>query len=226
MKKEVTNKKEVNKSLNKKLLLSAIFAFLFILLTILVLTKVTDPIDLWVESFIIGIRNDNLTKIMQILTNIGSAYSLIVITILIILFAIIKNKRVPLNTITNLVAVFLTSQLFKVIIRRSRPTGLFLVNATGYSYPSGHTMVSFAYFTFIAISLCERINNKLVKVIIKVLTTLLVLLIGFSRIYLGVHHLTDVIAGYVLGLSYLMLFLNIREKNNKKKELKEKRVKK
>lgn len=222
MKKEVTNneikKKSINKTLNKKLLLSAIFAFLFIVLTVLILLKVTDPLDLAVESFIIGIHNDNLTKIMINITNLGSAYSLIVITILITLFAIIKNKHLPINTIMNLIAVFLTSQLFKAIIRRNRPTGLFLTTASGYSYPSGHTMVSFAFFTFIAISLCEKIDNKLVKIIIRISSIILVLLIGFSRIYLGVHHTTDILGGYLLGLSYLMLFLNIRDKRIKKKE--------
>ena len=221
MKKEIKNNKK--KVINKNLVFSAICLSLFAILTILIVIDVTDPIDAAIESAIIGLRNNNLTKIMISITNIGSAYSLIVITILIILFAIVKNKRLPINTVLNLISVFLISQLFKVIFHRHRPTGLFLVPANGYSYPSGHTMVSFAYFVFIAISLCEKINNRLIKVLLKIGTAMLVLLIGFSRIYLGVHHITDIIAGYLLGAAYLFIFIDIRNKNNKKKAKKEKK---
>ena len=221
MKKEVkTNKKKV---INKNLVFSAICLCLFAILTVLIVIDITDPIDAAIESIIIGIRNDSLTKIMISITNIGSAYSLIVITILITLFAIIKNKRLPIHTILNLIFVFLTSQVFKLIFHRHRPTGLFLVSASGYSYPSGHTMVSFAFFAFIAIALCEKINNKLIKILLKIGITILVLSIGFSRIYLGVHHTTDIIAGYLLGAAYLFIFIDIRNKNNKRKAKSEKK---
>ena len=204
------------KILNKKILSGAIFLLLFIILTILVLTNVTTNLDNTINSFMLSINNIKLTKIMIIITNIGSAYSLISITFLISLIAIIKNKKLPLNTIINLISVFIISQIFKNIIHRQRPLNEFLVSATGYSYPSGHSMVSLAYFLYIAISLCKYTNNKLLKIIIKLLSILLILVIGFSRIYLGVHYLTDVLAGYLLGLSYLMIFLNIREKRGNK----------
>ena len=202
-------KNNVNIVINKKLLYSAISFFIFIILTILVLTGVTNKIDLSIEAFIISIRNDNLTKVLTVITNIGSAYSLISLTFLISLIATIKRKKLPINTIINLISVFIISQIFKAIIRRPRPAEIFLVKASGYSYPSGHTMVSFAFFTFIAYSLLEKIDNKILKMVIRLITLLLVIAIGFSRIYLGVHHFTDVLGGYLLGLSYLLLFLNM-----------------
>ena len=211
-------KNNVNIVINKKLLYSAISFFIFIILTILVLTGVTNKIDLSIESFIISIRNDSLTKILTIITNIGSAYSLISLTFLISLIATIKRKKLPINTIINLISVFIISQIFKAIIRRPRPAEIFLVKASGYSYPSGHTMVSFAFFTFIAYSLLEKIDNKILKMMIRLITLLLVIAIGFSRIYLGVHHFTDVLGGYLLGLSYLLVFLNIRASVIKKEK--------
>lgn len=225
MKKENNNIEEEKNNkivINKRMIICTIYLGLFIILSILVFTKVTNPLDDIVASFAIGIRNDKLTKIMRLFTNISSSYSLIVITILITLIAFIKHKRLPINTIINiinLISVFLLSQLFKLIFRRPRPTGEFLTNASGFSYPSGHTMVSFAFFTFIAYALSERLNNKLLKLIIKIGTPILILLIGFSRIYLGVHYLTDIIAGYLMGMAYLMIFLTIREKNKKKKKM-------
>ena len=218
MKNENNNKKTT--VINKKMIICVINIILFIILTILVFTKVTEPIDSAVESFILGIRHNHLTNIMRIFTNISSSYSLIVITFLIILIAIIRNKRLPINTIVNLICSYLTSYIFKIILRRPRPTGEFLTNAGGFSYPSGHTMVSFAFFTFVAISAYEKINNKLIKVLIRIFTPILILIIGFSRIYLGVHYTTDIIGGYLLGTAYLMIFLTIREKNKKKKKRK------
>lgn len=211
-------KNNVNIVINKKLLYSAISFFIFIILTILVLTGVTNKIDLSIEAFIISIRNDNLTKVLTVITNIGSAYSLISLTFLISLIATIKRKKLPINTIINLISVFIISQIFKAIIRRPRPAEIFLVKASGYSYPSGHTMVSFAFFTFIAYSLLEKIDNKILKMMIRLITLLLVIAIGFSRIYLGVHHFTDVLGGYLLGLSYLLVFLNIRASVIKKEK--------
>ena len=219
MKEKKNNEKtSVKKVLNKKILWAVISFILFVILTILVLLKVTNKFDSAIDSYMISIRNDALTNFMVIITNIGGSYSLISITFLAILVAIIKQKRLPLNTMINLVIVFLTSQIFKLIIHRPRPTGIFLTHANGYSYPSGHTMVSFAFFTFVAISLCEKIKNKTLKLFIKIATAILIIMIGFSRIYLGVHYLTDIIGAYLLGTSYLLVFLNIRANYIKKRQ--------
>ena len=80
-----------NKLLDRKMTIFYINISLFIIITILVLTKIINPLDDIVESFVIGIRNNNLTKMMINITNIGSAYSLIAVTTL--LFFLIRDKR-------------------------------------------------------------------------------------------------------------------------------------
>ena len=207
-------KKNNNIKLDKKYILPSITLSIFIIWTILVFTKIINPLDELVESFIIGIRNDNITKIMINMTNLGSAYSLIVISIL--LFFFIKNKKIPLSIIINLVTVFFTSQIFKFIFRRSRPNGIFLVDASGYSYPSGHTMVSFAFYIYLLYLLCKKIDNKLVKILLTIFTTILLALIAFSRIYLGVHYLSDIIGGLLLGTTYIILFIRLNNVEEKK----------
>ena len=206
------------KKLNKKLLTICILSFLFIIYTILVKLNIFKNIDDAIESFVIGIRNDGLTDFMSTITNLGSAYALIAITILIILVAIIKNKRLPINSMVNLTSVYILSTLVKIIVRRPRPTTTHLVEVTGFSYPSGHTLVSFAFYIFIAISLSERLTNKLSKTILWIAMTTLVFLIAISRIYLGVHHLTDIIGSLLLGTIYLLIFLDIRRKHKLLKE--------
>ena len=207
-------KKNNNIKLDKKYILPSITLSIFIIWSILVLTKIINPLDELVESFIIGIRNDNITKIMINMTNLGSAYSLIVISIL--LFFFIKNKKIPLSITINLVTVFFTSQIFKFIFRRSRPNGIFLVDASGYSYPSGHTMVSFAFYIYLLYLLCKKIDNKLVKILLTIFTTILLALIAFSRIYLGVHYLSDIIGGLLLGTTYIILFIRLNNVEEKK----------
>ena len=197
-----------------KLVIGYICLFFFIILTVLVFTKSIMPLNNLITSFAISVRSDFMTKIMLTITNIARAYSLIALSIL--LLFLIKNKRIPLRICINLVIVFLSSQLFKIIFRRPRPDGLALTTASGFGYPSGHAMVSLAYFGFLTYLLCKNAKSKLVKVLLITLCIIMVLLIGFSRIYLGVHYFSDVIGGFLLGTTYFMFFLTVIKAVDKK----------
>lgn len=192
---------------NKKILIPlGVLSLLFIILTILVCTNTIEPLDNAVSSFIISIRSPELTNTMNIITNISGSYALIVFTTLFII--LIKKKKYPLAITINLIAVFITSQLAKAIVERDRPLDM-LVSAPGYSYPSGHSMVGLAYFSFLSYLVIKYIPNKIVKIILPIVFTITILLVGFSRIYLGVHYLSDVLAGFLLGAIYLIIFINI-----------------
>ena len=203
-----------NIKIDKKLILPAIILGIFIVWSLLVLTKLTDPLDELMESILIGLRNDDLSKIMINITNLGGAYCLVVISILLLFF--IKNKKIPLSIIINLVLVFFTSQIFKFIFRRPRPNEIFLVNASGYSYPSGHAMVSFAFYIYLLHLLCKKIDNKFVKILLSTFTTFLLSLIAFSRIYLGVHYFSDIIGGLLLGTAFVILIIYFNNSEVKK----------
>jgi len=192
---------------NKKILIPlGVLSLLFIILTVLVCTNTIEPLDNATSSFIISIRSPELTNTMNIITNISGSYALIVFTTLFII--LIKKKKYPLAITINLIAVFITSQLAKAIVERNRPLDM-LVSAPGYSYPSGHSMVGLAYFSFLSYLVIKYIPNKIVKIILPIVFTITILLVGFSRIYLGVHYLSDVLAGFLLGAIYLIIFINI-----------------
>ena len=205
------NKKDI------KTIILGICILLFIVLTILVFTGITKPLDEGMQAYILSIRNNHITKIFTIFTNMGGAYALMAITVLLLLIK--RNKKVTLLIAINLITVFLTSQIFKLIFRRDRPAEIFLTNASGYSYPSGHTMVSSAFYLYILYLINKKIHNKILKLILSIVTILLILMIGFSRIYLGVHYTTDIIGGLILAIAYLMAYLKITTKytgeNNK-----------
>lgn len=198
---------------DKKNIILFISLILFILLTYNIFNNKIAIIDSYIEGLILNIRNDKLTNTMTIITNISSAYSLIALSILLLL--IIKNKKIPLLISFNLIFSFLTSQLVKIILRRDRPADISLVNAVGFSYPSGHSMVSMAYFGFLAYLVYKYVKDIIPKTILIITIFLMIIAIGFSRIYLGVHYFSDVLGGFLLSISYLMLFININKTNLK-----------
>ena len=118
----------------------------------------------------------------------------------------------------DLVGVTLVNQVIKHIIRRPRPNVLRLVEESGYSFPSGHSMVSMAFYGIIIYLVYKNVSNKYLKWILIILLSLLILSIGFSRIYVGVHYFTDVAGGFLLGLAYLIIYINICNKRIGKNE--------
>jgi len=200
----------VNFKKDIKMIIIWICAFLFIGLTVMVFTGIMHSVDDGVQAFILHIRNSKLTNVFTVITNIGGAYALLSISVLLLLIK--RDKKISLMIAINLAMVFITSQIFKFIFRRSRPAEIFLVNATGYSYPSGHMMVSSAFYFYILYLINKKVKNKIIKAIIFIFTVLLVFLIGFSRIYLGVHYTTDIIGGLILAILYLMIYIKSTEK--------------
>lgn len=153
---------------------------------------------------------DSLTPIFKIITWFGSATCLILLTI--ILFITIKNKKIGGLVGANLVIVTILSQALKIIIQRPRPTEYHIINETGYSFPSGHSMVSMAFYGFLIYLIYKNIKNKYLKISLIVILSLLIVMIGISRIYLGVHYTSDVCAGFLVSLSYLIIYINFANK--------------
>ena len=190
---------------NKKKIILITSAVLFTIITYFIFSNQINHLDTLVHSYILGIRNKNLTSILLTITNISSAYALIVLSILLLI--IIKEKKIPLLITLNLICSYTLNAFAKVIFTRPRPVGINLIEEAGFSYPSGHSMVSMAYYGFIAYLIYKKQTNKLIKTIIIISLLLTILLVGFSRIYLGVHYLSDVIGGFLLSIIYLMIFI-------------------
>jgi undecaprenyl-diphosphatase len=105
--------------------------------------------------------------------------------------------------ITMLGAAVLNTTL-KLTFQRARPEPFFdLLAPKSYSFPSGHSLASFCFFGALATVLTARIENKRINFVTWLVSGLMVLLIGLSRIYLGVHYTTDVLAGYAAALIWI-----------------------
>ena len=97
-------------------------------------------------------------------------------------------------------------------MQRPRPSKFQIISEKGYSFPSGHSMVSMAFYGLLIYLIYKYIKNKKLKYSLIVTLSILIFLIGISRIYLGVHYASDVIAGFCISLSYLMIYINVLKK--------------
>ena len=156
-----------------------------------------------VSNFLIS---DFATPIAKFITNFGGAIFLIVLTIALII--IIKNKKIGLSIFSNLVVVTVLNQVLKRILQRPRPTEYRIIEETGYSFPSGHSMISMAFYGYLIYLIYKYVENKYVKWILISLLSILICLIGISRIYLGVHYTSDVLGGFLISISYLVIYIS------------------
>lgn len=147
-----------------------------------------------------------VTVVMKLFTILGSG-----VTILSIVFAVLcvgYKKHAKYMTI-NLIVITALNQLLKFIFVRPRPEEYRLVQETGYSFPSGHSMISMAFYGLIAYWIWKNVKKPILKWSLCILLAVLIIGIGISRIYLGVHYASDVIAGFCFSIAYLVGFTHL-----------------
>lgn len=168
-------------------------------------------LDIWVNAKMLAIQNPLINKIMIFITSIANPLSLFFLS-LILLGTLIYQKKwySSLLLVLSMAGGLLFEALTKLIIHRARPENA-LIQVLGYSFPSGHATISIIFFSLLIYSFKDGIKNKVTKNIFIITNIILFLLVGLSRVYLNVHWLSDVLAGFGLGLFWLtFLILVIR----------------
>jgi membrane-associated phospholipid phosphatase len=195
-----------------------IIIFFYILFTFIgVIADVlsSDPIvfvDVNLASLLYTFRNPLLTAIFLKITLLGN-WELILAGV--IIFSVIlwlwqkKFYIFSLGVVMGGSALF--SYLGKLIIHRPRPQNVAVFDLSSFSFPSGHATLALAFYGFAAYFLLRQIKNWKYKILILAADIALILLIGFSRLYLGFHFLSDVIGGYLLGLLWLLIGISLAE---------------
>lgn len=189
-----------------------LFVLLLMILAIVedVFEKEIMKLDIMGYSLISSIINPSITQIAIIITNLGGA--IVVGALTIISFILIKNKKISFTILLNVVIATILNILLKNIIQRPRPDAFRLISETGYSFPSGHSMVSMAFYGFLIYLSVKYLKNKKFKVVLITFLSILIILIGISRIYLGVHYTSDVIAGFMISVCYLIVYTSLVKK--------------
>src|SRR5699024_4945758 len=106
----------------------------------------------------------------------------------------------------------LLNQLIKLKVERTRPSILEEANATGFSFPSGHAMISLVCYGLLCYFLNQKMKRKWMRKVLQIVTTLLVFFIGISRYFIHVHYMTDVVVGFVTGGGILIILIYLYER--------------
>lgn len=169
------------------------------------------PLDMLVfEKIKPGVNTIN-NKIMSFITFLGKHQFLIPANLILIFYFLVVKKqtwfsiRVITIAISSLVLMLLLKQLFQ----RKRPLSPLLKAAKGLSFPSGHAIMAVTFYGLVIYILQHSIPIDWLKWFVTILLVVLILLIGFSRVYLRVHYASDVAAGFIIGLLWLLLSLAI-----------------
>lgn len=147
---------------------------------------------------------------MIVITNIGYWYfpAILILTLL-----VIYKNRLYFYMMSGIYSFSgAVSFLSKVLIGRERPEISLINIPSSYSFPSGHTLTSICFYFSLSYLISLRLS-KVERVMFISLFTFLALIIGISRIYLGVHYFSDVIGGIILSVPCLLMFTNIVRKN-------------
>ena len=196
-----------NKKIN--LLVAAILMILFIIITALVVTDSIAWFDDSVYNFIIGLRSNPLDFILKTITRLGDT---VVIMIIVVLTLIILNKRERVILGSSTIITVTLNQTIKHILQRPRPDHLRLIKQGGFSYPSGHSMIAVCVYGIMIYLINKKVQNKTLKIALSILLTILILAIGISRIYVGVHYPSDVLGGFILSTVILLINLTFTDK--------------
>jgi membrane-associated phospholipid phosphatase len=183
----------------------------FLLLADHIVDKEKFKFDEAAFNIVASLVSKSLTQTMWYITHLGNHDFLIPANILLVIyFLLIKKHRwysikIPVVALSSLLLMF----GLKLGFHRARPLQPLLFKAAGYSFPSGHALMSMTFYGLLIYLIWQHVKKPWKKWALTVALALLILLIGISRIYFRVHYASDVIAGYSLGIAWLILSLTI-----------------
>ena len=196
--------------MKKRKIIGLILLVGFIALTILLLTNNISSFDSFIYKYFFQIRNKFFNVFFVFFTRLGDVIPVTIITICLLM---ILNKEDRYILGSSMIITLLLNQGLKYIIQRPRPPiEERLISQGGYSYPSGHSMMAMCLYGVVIYLINTRLKNKKLKIILTIILSIIILLIGFSRIYVRVHYPSDVLGAYLLTI--LILIINITLINN------------
>lgn len=177
---------------------------LFAMLAVCIYAGIATRFEGWFYGEAVESMSPVLTAMMKGITHLGD--SEVVIAFCLTLFLAPKTRRtiaLPVSAAVTLSAVL--NVILKHIFARGRPNVLQLISETGYSFPSGHAMINASLYVMLILMIVRYVGKFSRKLILSSLCAVLTGLIGFSRVYLGVHYAGDVLGGWLFGFAVSML---------------------
>lgn len=209
------------------LILLVLFAgglFLFAFVVHEVLWGKEEAVDNSIFNFLSAhVLNDGLTAFMKTVTYFASARFLqIVYGFLFLLYLVLKNVKRAFEVAVIGIGGFLVNYFMKLAFHRTRPPHPLIDTLNNFSFPSGHATSAFIFYGLLAYLFWKTEIPKPSKYILAVILIFFSLLIGFSRVYLRLHYPSDVVAGFCIGFSWLVLSIYVLERLKKKTDAEQK----
>ena len=184
----------------------------------MVFIKKTTSFDERVFAFASQHVSTLATNFMVFISSLGKHTFLIPanLTLLGFYFFIRKNKRLSIRILALALTSLSLMFLLKLSFQRSRPDIPLLEKVSGFSFPSGHALMSVAFYGMLIYIVSSEIKTRWIKYSLIIILSLLIFLIGYSRVYLRVHYASDVMAGFAVGFAWLSLSLWLIDKMEKR----------
>jgi len=176
--------------------------------------KTTTPFDRDILTFMRHHRTHHLTQAARVLAFLGSPPVIAGLALISAVLGMLWHKvRGAAWTLpVAIIGAGLIIQGVKLLIKRPRPSFFTpLLHESGYSFPSGHSLIAMVVYGLLGYFLLHLVKNAGARLLVRALTVLLVLAIGVSRVYVGVHYPTDVLAGWTAGVPWLITCLGLHE---------------
>lgn len=171
-------------------------------------TEWLTSIDQFIASPFLTNRSPGKTAFYSFITDLGGTFFIILTTLLVSLYFIWQKKdsKTAYWYIFHVaIGAGVLNQIAKIIFQRTRPTIEHLVLQDGYSFPSGHSMASLICYGGIVFLIFHLTQKNWIRWTACLFAILLIIMVGISRIYLGVHFPSDVLGGFCLAGSWLSL---------------------
>jgi undecaprenyl-diphosphatase len=179
-----------------------------------------DPVRAWFYS----LRGPAITGVAIVITTLANKYVIIGLCLLLLILPQTRMTfGIPMSV--GALVTMLMNSLIKHLVERPRPEVVHLVTEHGFSFPSGHSITSMFFYGFAIWLVWRYVDNQTARRILTVLLAIPMLLVGPTRIYLGVHFPTDVLGAWCLGFAAIVLFIEIVCVYDKKTALKSGEVK-
>lgn len=178
-----------------------LIAFLFYILGV----DLVQGLDVRIQELLFPSENSSyyaLLPLMRVVTSFGSFhYSLVVALAFACYYIIYRSRYLEGNIVLlSFLGMWGINALSKYIVRRERPDLDFLISVSGYSFPSGHAMIAAGFYgTLLLIAVYSQKQKKGDPTLLIMIGISAIFLLGFSRIYLGVHYPSDVFTGFISG---------------------------
>ncbi len=199
---------------NYLFLLTLLNLILFMFLAKTYESDFVNHIDMKTINYIQGLEHPYITLVMKFFSFIGDTIQVIIISviILLILYKVFHQRRELLLFSIVLLGSTLFNVLLKNFFQRERPTIYQMVIEENFSFPSGHSMAALSLYGIVSFLLWRHIPKQSGRMVLITISAVFILVIGISRIYLGVHFPSDIIGAYLVSGAWLMftiwLFIN------------------